>query len=516
MKKFKRVLSIIIGIMLVTALAGCGGDNSGSDKEVTLRWVLMGDKMEDTDKVFAAFNEALKTKLPNTQVEFDLIPAADYLEKWQLIMSAGESVDLAWHGWMQDHEEEVRRGAYLELSDLIEKYGQDYKKAVPEFAWEGQMVDGKLYYMPNVQMMVDLNLHLFTSEDKANKYLDRAALDQALANSYNREVTGETVVPAWSDEVWDVIEDYLANLKEAGRLGLGLNSKELLSWLAPVKAQEVFGQVCYVVQDASGRYIAKPIQTADSPYRKDFERMADFYQKGYIRKDIQTATTSTIDEDPEQGYVFTCGGGDEFSSQMKSLEAGQPVMAIDTFAGLRGYKKFDDVTGTNTTIPATSKNPERAMQLYNLLYTEEGRELMNILSYGIEGEHYEKTGENSIKTFEPVKHSIYPWVIGDSLSVYETQDSVPGYNDYVKNVLNNPDNVDKTEDPFKDFKFDETPVKNIMVQIKSVLDEYKDLDLGSSANWEQRCSEMEDRLKKIGIDKVVAELQKQLDEKVNQ
>jgi len=183
MKKFKRVLSIIIGIMLVTALAGCGGDNSGSDKEVTLRWVLMGDKMEDTDKVFAAFNEALKTKLPNTQVEFDLIPAADYLEKWQLIMSAGESVDLAWHGWMQDHEEEVRRGAYLELSDLIEKYGQDYKKAVPEFAWEGQMVDGKLYYMPNVQMMVDLNLHLFTSEDKANKYLDRAALDQALANS---------------------------------------------------------------------------------------------------------------------------------------------------------------------------------------------------------------------------------------------------------------------------------------------------------------------------------------------
>lgn len=520
MKKAKSILCTILAAMLfILTMSGCANDQVSSEdgnEQVTLRWVLMGEKKQDSDKVWEAFNEKLQEKLPNTRVEFTVIPSSDYAEKWQLMMSAQETVDMAWNGWMQDWKEEVRRGSYMEISDLLDKYGENIKAAVPDFVWEDQMVDGKLYYIPNMQMMVGRRLHLFTSGDKADKYLDKERLNEAFIADVNAGLNrkGETVDAAWSDEIWDVIEDYLANLKAAGRLGLGFDPA-LLGWLSPVEAQHVVEPVCYVVQDSTGRYIAKAIHTPDSPYRKEFARMADFYQKGYIRKDIQTATSSSKDNSPEEGYVFRFSAGDQFSEQAKTLEAGEPIYAIDTSAGLLGYKRFGEPSDTNFTIPSTAKNPVRAMKLYNLLNSETDTELFNLLAYGLEGLNYKKVSENKIETFTPSTYSMYPWVIGNALNAWDTQTSVPGYNEFTKNVLNNPENLDKRESPFKNFKFDTSNIKGIMAQINSILGEYKDLDMGVSANWEERCTEMEQKLARVGVDKVVAELQRQLDETVN-
>lgn len=517
MKNVKKFLAAVIAAAVITSLlSGCiSKSTSNTDEQITLRWVLMGDKMEDSEKVWGVFNEKLKEKLPNTQVDFTIIPSADYAEKWQLMMSARESIDMAWSGWVQDYKEEVRRGSYMELSELLEKYGENIKKAVPDYVWEDQLVDGKLYYLPNMQMMVNRPSHLFTSEAKANEYLDKDRLNKAFTDNLQRvsAISGETVEPAWSDEIWDTIEEYLENLKNAGRLGLGLNPS-MLGWIAPVAAQKVVEPVCYVVQDASGKYIAKAIQTKDSPYRKEFERMAKFYQKGYIRKDIQTATPSNIDNSPEKGYVFRVAAGDDYSVQSESLKVGEPVYAINTRPGAK-FTRFGEVSNTNSTIPATAKNPVKAMQLYNLINSETDTELYNLLIYGIEGENYEKTAENTIRTFEPEKYSVRPWVVGNALNAYDTQKSISGYNDYTKNVLNNPDNIDMTTTPLSDFEFDTQPVKSILAQINSVLGEYKDLEYGTTADWETRCSEMESKLERVGIDKVVAELQKQLDEKIN-
>lgn len=521
MKKVKSILcTILAAMMFILSTSGCANSTQVAEddenEQVTLHWVLMGEKKQDSEKVWEEFNEKLKTKLPNTRVEFTVIPSSDYQEKWQLMMSAQETVDMAWNGWMQDWKEEVRKGSYMELTDLLDKYGSNLKKAVPDFVWEDQMVDGKLYYIPNMQMMVSRRLHLFTSGDKADKYLDKERLNKAFISNVNTKsnLKGEEVVPAWNDEIWDVIEDYLANLKAAGRLGLGFNPA-LLGWLPPVTAQHVVEPVCYVVQDSTGRYIAKPIQTADSPYRKEFARMADFYQKGYIRKDIQTATSSSIDSSPENGYVFSFAAGDQFSEKAKSLDAGEPIYAIDTSAGMQGYGRFGEPSDTNFTIPSTAKYPVRAIKLYNLLNSETDTELYNLLVYGIEGLNYKKVGENKIETFTPSTYELYPWVVGNSLNAWDTQTSVPGYNDFIKNVLNNPDNLEKNDSPFKNFKFDTTNIKGTMAQINSILGEYKDLDLGVNADWEKRCTEMEKKLAQVGIDEVVAELQRQLDETVN-
>lgn len=517
MKKVKKILAIVLATaMMAYLLSGCASNKeANADDQVTLRWVLMGDKMEDSDEVWAAFNEKLKEKLPNTQVTFNVIPSSDFAEKWQLMMSARESIDLAWNGWVQDFKEEVRRGSYMELSELLEQYGSNIKAAVPDYVWEDQMVDGKLYFMPNMQMMVNRPSHLFTSGSKADAYLDKERLQKAFADNAKQasSITGETVLPGWSDEIWDTLEEYLENLKNAGRLGLGLNPG-ILGWVPPVTAQKVVEPVCYIVQDASGKYIAKAIQAKDSPYRKEYERMTEFYQKGYIRKDIQTATPSAIDNTPEEGYVFRMAAGDEYSVQIESLKAGEPIFAVSTRPDGK-FTRFGEVSNTNTTIPTTAKNPVRAMQLYNLINSETDTELYNLLVYGLEGKHYEKTAENAIRTFEPVKYSLRAWVVGNALNAYDTQTSIPGYNDYTKNVLNNPENIDMTTTPLSDFEFDTTPVKSVLVQINSVLGEYKDLEYGTTADWEARCSEMESKLERVGIDKVVAELQKQLDEKIN-
>ncbi len=59
------------------------------------------------------------------------------------------------------------------------------------------------------------------------------------------------------------------------------------------------------------------------------------------------------------------------------------------------YVTNASTTGAMTAISSTSKHPEKAMELINLVNTDST--LRNLLMFGIEGTHYEKVSDNQIK-----------------------------------------------------------------------------------------------------------------------
>ena len=101
MKKIKNLKRLTaLGLATVTALSfvACGKKTADDNKEVTLKWVMSGPgKQKDADTVWAKYNEELQ-KMPgfkNTTVEFDVIPTSEYAQKFMLMLTSDEKVDIA-------------------------------------------------------------------------------------------------------------------------------------------------------------------------------------------------------------------------------------------------------------------------------------------------------------------------------------------------------------------------------------------------------------------------------------
>lgn len=511
----RKVSAAMAAVMIATSLfSGCGNNNKNADNgKTTLRWVLAGDKKNDTELVWEEFNKRLETKLPDTKVDFEMITFADYAEQWRLMAAANEKIDMAWHGWVLDFKDEVNKGAYMQIDDLLDEYAPKLKASIPEWVWKDQKIDGKLYSFPNYQKMVGTGSGLLMLEDKANKFLNKEALAKAFEESEaERYAKPYEFTQHWNDAVWDELDSYLGKLKSAGRLGLGF-SPSILNWIEFNGVADGYGKAATVVKDSNGKYVAKSVYDDGGLGKKLFARMRDFYEKGYIRKDVLTATSNSTDEATEEGYAMWIMMTDDYTAQIESATKGVPIYVART--SLKAIP-FGRVSDTNSVIPATSQNPERAMQLYEIVNSTEDTELFNLLTYGIEGKHYEKIDEKTIKKTDSENYEMQAWAIGDSFNAYETDKSVEGYNDYVLNILHDEKNHVQQPDPkLAEFVFDESKVKGNVAQVTSVLKEFDGLRYGVYADWEARYDAMIAKLEKSGVQKIIDEVQRQLDEKLN-
>lgn len=509
--KMKKAIAFAVSVASVLSFTGCKKEvTENPDKEVTLKWILSGSgKQLDSKEVWETFNEKLKDYLPNTKVEFENISTSDYAEKWKLIAASKEDVDMAWHGWMIPFNDEVHKGAYMQLDDLLEEYGPKLKETLPDWVWDTTRVDGKIYAIPNYQMMVNRPGAFRTYGELADKYLDK----DGIAKAFEKASKVTTLSDPITEECFDYLDDYLGKLKANGELGLGI-STDVFSWFAEVGGSIGEIKTGYVF-DENGKFVVKDGFSKDIS-KNFYKRIAEFYQKGYIRKDALTSTDTPSGKTKDDRYVLWYHQYDDFSAQQEEIQKGEPIYLIK-----RGFQStyYGSTGGTNSVIPTTSKNPGRAMELYQLINTEEGKELYNMLVYGLEGKHYEKTGENTIKTLcyegSPTSDSdygVYKWIVGNTFNAYETQTDVPGYNDYIVNELH----PSAVRNKLDGFVFDETPVKSELVQIDNIKSEFKGLRVGAYENWEEMVDNMRKKMEKAGNAKVIAEIQRQLDEWVKE
>ena len=150
--------------------------------------------------------------------------------------------------------------------------------------------------------------------------------------------------------------------------------------------------------------------------------------------------------------------------------------------------------------------------------TEKGKELYNILVYGIEGEHYEKVTNNKVRpvgyTKQPAANAPYgqyAWALGNSFNAYQIYsewDDPSLDSDFIKKL-----NSDARESKLMGFSLDTTPIKLELKQIDAVVEEYGDMkQMIISENCAEMYDEFVEKLKLAGDDKVVAEIQRQIDE----
>lgn len=508
--KVKKMLSLFVAATIgITMISGCDNNEKENQTEnVTLKWIMAGQGMQqDSQKVWDLFNEKLQNYMPGVTVEFDPITFTDFAEKWQLSCAAGEEADLVWTGYAFDIPDQIKKGAYMPMGDLLDEYAPALKEELPQWAWDLGSYNGEIYVMPIMQQFASKSA-LMAPEELTSQYMDRQKVIETNKNGMGT-----------SQEGWDAIEEYLANLKAAGKIGKGVyadyvsanrhNVDDGAFWDSPVT--NVFCK-----QNEDGTFTV--VNDCDMPSVKlTYKNMADWYAKGYIIPDILTVSDLASHVGKVDGVVLTTSQVLKGEKERKSQQYGIDIDLIET--GDNPYKIIAGSCKTGIAIPQTSQHPKEAIQLLELLNTEKGKELLNLLVYGIEGEHYEVVGENRINTFDysgsspksNSKYGIDKWAVGNTYYSYETMDVPEGWNSYIKEINKE---ASSNVSPIMGFSFDSDPVKVELAQIQAIKTQYETVlkNGAMGVDWENYYNEYEQKLNKAGQEKVRLEVEKQLNE----
>jgi putative aldouronate transport system substrate-binding protein len=165
------------------------------------------------------------------------------------------------------------------------------------------------------------------------------------------------------------------------------------------------------------------------------------------------------------------------------------------------------VTAAMHAISAMCKNPERALMFLELVNTDET--LSNLINYGVEGVHYKKAGKATITQLPRGVEKYNPdsqWMFGNETITY----SLPERTSKAWTTLD--ESVKKAiASPLLGFSFDPEPVAVEIHNLNDITNKYvNDLSIGK-VNPTSTLTKMNNELKNAGLQKVLTEMQQQVD-----
>ena len=434
-----------------------------------LVWYVIGKPQTDGEVVEEEVNKYTKDKI-NATVDIKHIDFGDYSQKMNVIANSGEEYDLAFTcSWAFPYLENARKGAFLELNDLLDKEGADLKGVIDERLWKGAEVDGKIYGVPNQKEIAGAPMWVF---------------DKELVEKYD--------IPYEDIHTVDDLEPWLALIKE--------KEPDFVPFYTqgdgiPLEGLEDITSGLGIFYDDESLTVKNMYETEELKHL--FTKLREFYEKGYINQDAAVSNMKN-----EVKRFMWKADGQPYAENGWGQALGREVV---TSSIIPPYVTNNSTTGAMTAISATSKHPEKAMELINLVNTDST--LRNLLMFGIEGTHYEKVSDNQIKRDPNGPYSVTSWAYGNLFDTY---------------VLDS-DPVDKW-DAFEEFnqkaktstilgfKFDTEKVVTQMSAVSNTFKEFiKPLYTGS-VETEETLEKLNKKLYDSGLEDIKVELQRQLDE----
>lgn len=503
MKKLhKSLLIMMLGVVLM--MSACSSNNSGDantngnngsaanqennggisnkPKEeekseelppVEISWHLATSELQpDIASVEKAVNEYIQPKI-NATLKFYPTVAGSYEDKMNTLFSAGEEMDLVWtSSWQFRYGQNAEKGAFLDIGDLVQEYAPNFYASLPDFVWEDAKHLGTLYAVPNYQISAKL---------------EGLVVQKELAEKYDLDVE--------SIKTLQDIEPFLKTIKENEPDKIPFSASNTFRY--PMHGFDGIAGTIYEKGDPTYTVVDEVFTDA---YMNHHIMLHDWYNKGYINKDVATANLAEVVATGKVAvkYDVTLKPGGEAEEMLRN--GGHEVVYIPMTEST-----FSGVQSTMTAIAKTSKHPERAMMLLELINTDP--KLFNLLAFGIESKHYEKVGDNKIKVNPDGGYAPnHNWRIGNVTNGY-LQD---GQQDdtWEKTIEMNESAV---VPEIYGFKFDNANVKTQDANVQAAAKEFSTAILTGAVDPTEYVPKLRDALTKAGIEDIRLEKQKQLD-----
>lgn len=477
----KKVISVILAMVLILAMAGCAPQESKANQtggEVPiLTWLVPGDKQSDISSVMDELNKILETKI-GAKLDLQFIDSGAYTEKMTMHMASGFAYDLCFTGYVNNYQNAVKRGGLMQLDELL-KSTPDLVEALPDYVWNVAKIKGNIYAVPNQQIMAQ-TLALYIKKDLADKY----GLD-----------------PASIKETTD-IEPFLEKVKNGEpniypfRSSYGTNSFNSVE--KERTSEEIISGIS--VSKTGDQYVVSSTYAAEE-YLEKAKLLNEWYKKGYIRADVASVMDDTQDQKAGKYAVYVANYAPG-AAEDASKKWGWDVIAIPIS---KPFISMNSGREAMTGIGKKSAHPELAVKLLELVNTDE--EVFNLISYGIEGKHYTKLEDGSITYIESSGYAPKAsWTFGNTFNGYILEGQEPDLHAQTKAL-----NDSATRSNLSGFVLDTTDIRTEISQLETVRGEYKVVNNGSMAPdtyFDKFLSELDES----GINTIIEAAQSQVDE----
>ncbi|NIK68047.1 putative aldouronate transport system substrate-binding protein [Paenibacillus sp. BK033] len=528
--KAKHLTTVVLSVALAGSVAACSNkdnevstpaapENSGvtasaPPKAVTLKGMLFGDAPKDLPLVLKEFENRTKDTL-NTKIDIQWNAPADHKQKVKLMMTAGEEVDFVFDADFQNLKELIPQGAYAQLDKYFnnDEYPGLKQAFSPAFIEMNKRYDNHLYTIPFTQYFYDIPV-VYIRKDLREKlgFSQPISSYDELQQYYEKVLASEKGITPLAVRGIGGFQEMLAperdELDTVRPLNLGgiPYFVHLSDDLTKVLDVVVLGD-----PDTEWAKLPAPLNTMKSTFSQ-YDKWAEWSK--YLEKDVLSqkdhkayfmsgkaasyyGTVSSYAADRKLLQETIAGADLEFFVLKEKIRNMEPK-AIST-----SYKANNSIA-----IPVSSKNIDRTMKFFDWMF--QSRENHDLFEYGIQGKHWEAVGDNQMKLLDESKNYIFP---GYEFTWNPTMIRLPeDLDESAKKYFEYSAKEDSYYAPvLAQFAFDTTNVKGEFANIQSKADPFiQTLKAGQVKDWETAAVKLNGELKGLGLDKIRAEVAKQV------
>lgn len=372
---------------------GSDAPSSGPKPKITF---LTSNAIRNEDVTKADFNNSplmqrLK-EISGFDVNFEFLGFAEYEQELTLRFASGNLPDVIRTNSIQNqsHAGAVEQGVFTDLTELIDRYGPNLKKAIPQEVWDhpGVSLNGKIYGIPFLRPRPDTRVVYYRADwlkmagMEVPKTLDDllAFFEYVKVNDMNGD--GDT-----TDEYGIAIRenlDYSAWL--FGSFGVLPNS--------------------WIWQD--DQYIPAMI-TPDTKEAIKFYKL--LYDQGYINQNMFTlkgadwVSLITADGGRAAMYMHAAPDYSIFNNKLTDPEDTSKLAPMLPPTGPKGKSGIEPAASQfyfAYVIPSKVEHPEEIIKYFDWAYSSQ--DAWNFFHYGIEGVNFKQ--ENGAVSFEGVAEPV--------------------------------------------------------------------------------------------------------------
>lgn len=534
-KSMKRVLSLMLILCMMVSITACGKKKDttpdattdttdtkdtatvdastdtpaetaiDTSEHVKIKFVVLGDKPVNgqLEATMTELNKKLTEKV-NAELELYWVEWADWQTQYNLLLASGDdTIDLIGTAtdWL-DAWPNSKKGAFMELTDdMLKTYApQTYASVTPEH-WNMCKYNEKIYLMPEDNYAQWTNHGMMYRQDWATQF--------GLTDGVHS---------------YEELGQYFAGIKE--------NYPDIIPWDAAASGQSFGLQLAggYFQSKTKALFIdgldvgmffgtsPEDMFTLTSPYMEGQEfvdfavMMKEWGDAGYWREDVLNYTGDTR----EEFYAMQTGADQHhtqtyYTTVRPAMDLKQPGSDVQFFSFSEPSNNLMNLVITHgaTAVGAASKNPERALMVYDLLRNDE--EIYKLFNYGIEGTNYVVTDDGKLDRPEgydditDVYSSNYWYGRNDALEMdnatwYSGKDAI--FENYATYAI---------DYPYSQLVFETDEISSYMSNMSDVFASYvNSIAFGKAGDPEQAVADFRQAMKDAGYDEVYKLLQDQL------
>ena len=482
----KKVVSLLCAVALMgTTAAGCGngGASSAASQSAsqssaksgdipTLTWWLIGNQPENLQAGLDKINAYTADKI-GVKVDIKVAGWGDWDQKVNQIVNTGEKFDIMFTNFTK-YNRQVQQGAFADLTDLVQKETPDLYKMIPGLVWDGAKVNGKIYSVPTYKDSSQTQYWVFDDTYVKKYNLDVASiktmddLDKAVTTIKKGE--GKSVYPMiqkQDDGFPDTFNDY-------DDLTLG------------------FKFLGVKVTDQS----RKVVDTLEQPdIMAKLKMINKWYKEGVINPDAPT-----LKDSPKNKIFFSAQG---FPGAEIGWAADQGVAKYDTVQVSQPLYSNSTIQGSLNAISANSDHKVEALKFLQLVNTDQ--KLRDMLAYGVEGTDFKYTSDKVVKRLTDT-WGIGNYAIGSFFDMSTQEGSPADQWDQVKSLNNK-----AKGSVCLGFTPDTTKLATEIANCQAAWDKYRFELLNGASDPETTVPKLVAELKASGMDKIITEMQSQID-----